>query len=279
MLLVRSWENCGRVGNCDLDEDRRFWGLPGECMKKVERVRRIFLLVVLSAFAMGTVACLAGLDNLGNEGTEAPQAAAPVREDHELVIETDSELPDTYPTGAYEIRLLAHGGTSALHWHLEKGALPAGIKLEDDGRLHGQAERVGEFQFTLAVTDGGRSRGVQKGFVLRVRSGLTLNWKTPAHVTGNRIDGMVEVSNVTPDDMDLTFDVKAVAEDGRATEIGYQHFVLSRGTTAKALPFGETLPHGAYVIYVNAVGEVAAKNLIHRERMQTPGPLQVVVGP
>ncbi len=233
----------------------------------------------LVALSMGLVACLPGLDNLGNESSESPEAMAAPQDDHGLVIETDSELPDTYPSGMYEMRLAAHGGISTLHWRLEKGALPAGIKLEDDGRLHGQTEHTGEFQFTVSVTDAGHQRGVQKGFMLRVRSGLTLNWKTPAHVSGNRIDGTVDVSNITPDDMVLTFDVKAVAENGRATEIGYQHFVLRRGTTAKELPFGETLPHGAYVIYVNAVGEVAAKNLIHRDRMQTPGPLQVVVGP
>jgi hypothetical protein len=31
-----------------------------------------------------------------------------------------------------------------------------------------------------------------------------------------------------------------------------------------ALPFGETLPHGAYVIYVNVAGEVAKRNAIYR---------------
>ena len=248
-------------------------------MTKAIRVHRSFLLALALVLAMGTVPRLSGLDNSGKQSQDAPKATTPPQEHPELVIENDSELPDTYPTGAYEMRFLAHGGISALHWRVEKGALPAGLKLEDDGRLHGQTERTGEFQFTVAVSDGGRSRGVQKGFVLRVRSGLTLAWKTPAHVTANRIDGTVDVANITPDDMVLTFDVKAVAEDGRATEIGYQHFLLHRGTTAMALPFGETLPHGAYVIYVNAVGEVAAKNLIHRDRIQTPGPLQVVVGP
>jgi hypothetical protein len=79
--------------------------------------------------------------------------------------------------------------------------------------------------------------------------------------------------------MDLTFDVKAVAENGRATEIGYQHFPLKRGTIAMQLPFGETLPHGGYVVYVNVVGEVAKRNAIYRQGMQTPGALQVVVGP
>lgn len=71
----------------------------------------------------------------------------------------------------------------------------------------------------------------------------------------------------------------AIAANGRATAIGYQHFVLVRGTIGKELPFGETLPHGAYVVNVDAVGEVAAKNLIYRERMQTPSALQVTVGP
>jgi hypothetical protein len=87
------------------------------------------------------------------------------------------------------------------------------------------------------------------------------------------------VSNTTADDVDLTFVVMAVASDGRATAIGYQHFVLRRGTMAKELPFGETLPHGGYVVHVDAVGEVAPKNLIYRERMQTPSALQVTVGP
>jgi hypothetical protein len=130
------------------------------------------------------------------------------------------------------------------------------------------------------VTDSNKpQQAVQKAFVIRVRSALTLSWLTPAHVSGNRIDGSVQVSNTTPDDMDLTFIVMAVAENGRATAIGYQHFLLRRGTVGKALPFGETLPHGGYVVHVDAVGEVAARNLIYRERMQTPGALQVTVGP
>jgi hypothetical protein len=98
-------------------------------------------------------------------------------------------------------------------------------------------------------------------------------------VNVNRIEGSVEVSNSTIDDVDLTFDVKAVAEDGRATEIGYQHFPLKKGTIGMALPFGETLPHGAYVVYVNVNGEVAKRNAIYQQRMQTPAALQVMVGP
>lgn len=167
-----------------------------------------------------------------------------------------------------------------LHWRLEKGTLPPGMRLEDSGLLQGRAERVGEFQFTVSVRETGRpGSAVRKNFVLRVLSALTLRWKKPAHVSGNRIDGSAEVSNTTPDDIDLTFVVMAVADNGRATAIGYQRFTLRRGTVDKELPFGDTLPHGAYVVHVDAVGEVAAKNLIYRDRMETPGALQVTVGP
>jgi len=79
--------------------------------------------------------------------------------------------------------------------------------------------------------------------------------------------------------MDLTFDVKAVAENGRATEIGYQHFLLKNQTAEMVLPFGDTLPHGAYKVYINAVGEVAKRNVIYKQQLKTPSALQVVVGP
>jgi hypothetical protein len=46
-----------------------------------------------------------------------------------------------------------------------------------------------------------------------------------------------------------------------------------------ALPFGENLPHGAYVIYVDVNGEVAARKAIYKQELRTPGALQVAVGP
>jgi hypothetical protein len=197
-----------------------------------------------------------------------------------LVIESESPLPDTFPQAKYEFRFQARGGVPTLHWRVEKGALPPGFKLDDDGLLHGQAERPGEFLVAISVRDGGRpQQAVQKEFVLRVLSGLTLSWKNAAHVSGSRIEGSAEVSNATPDDMNLTFIVMAVPGNGRAVAIGYQHFVLRRGTVAKELPFGENLPNGGYVVHVDAIGEAPSKRLIYRERMQTPSMLQVTVGP
>ena len=212
--------------------------------------------------------------------SQTQETTAPGQRENELVIETESELPDTYPQADYQFRFRARGGVPALHWRLEKGTLPPGITLEADGLLHGKPERVGEFQFLVSVRDGSQpQQAVQKGFLLRVRSALSLKWKTLAHVTGSRIEGSVEVSNTTPDDIDLTFIVMAVQGNGRATAIGYQRVVLRGGTVEQELPFGETLPHGGYVVHVDAVGEVAAKNLIYRDRLQTPGALQVSVGP
>jgi Putative Ig domain len=227
----------------------------------------------------GTAACQLGLAKAADERAANLEVMAPPQDAPGLVIENDSELPDTHPHAPYELRFRVHGNISTPRWRVEKGALPQGMKLEEDGRLHGNAEHAGLFQFTVSVTDSGRERAVQKGFVLRVTSALNLNWKAGAHVNGSRIEGSAQVSNTTPDDVDLTFYVLAVAPNGRATAIGYQHFVLKRGTMDMELPFGESLPHGGYVVRVDAVGEVAAKNVIYREYLETPGPLQVTVGP
>jgi hypothetical protein len=232
--------------------------------------------LVVTAWLTG---CEIGLVSAaGVQGQAAETASA--QGENDLVIESDSELPDTYPQADYQFRFRAHGGIPALQWRVEKGALPPGMNLDRDGLLHGKAERVGEFEFLVSVRDGSQpQQAVQKGFVLRVQSALTLKWKSPAHVNGNRIEGSAEVSNTTPDDIDLTFIVMAVPDNGRATAIGYQHFVLRRGKTEQELPFGENLPRGGYVVHVDAVGEVAAKKLIYRDRMQTPGALLVTVGP
>lgn len=222
----------------------------------------------------------AGQPNAPATRTAQDKASQEKSADDGLVIEP-AELPATYPRARYQVQLQGNGNyVPVLHWRVQSGTLPPGIRLEDNGVLQGAAERAGEFQFVVLVKDGGQpQQAVQKAFVIKVVEAITLVWKTPAHVAGNRIEGSVEVSNSTADDIDLTFDVKAVSENGRATEIGYQRFPLKRGTIGMALPFGETLPHGGYVVYVNVNGEVAKRNAIYKEQLQTPAPLQVMVGP
>ena len=216
----------------------------------------------------------------GMTAVAAAGQSADAKPEDGLVIEPEG-LPATYPHGAYQVNFHARGNyVPVLRWKVERGALPPGMRLEENGELRGEAERAGEFQFVVAVRDGGKpQQAVQKEYVIKVVEAITLVWKVPAHVNVNRIEGSVEVSNTTADDMDLTFDVKAVAENGRATEIGYQHFPLKKGTIGMALPFGESLPRGVYVVYVDVNGEIAKRNAIYKEQMKTPVALQVVVGP
>jgi len=238
------------------------------------------LVVGMGVAALGQAG--AGQKNAPSTAVEKPGKSASISEEkvNGLVIEP-VELPGTYPHGTYQVNLHARGNyVPVLHWSVASGALPPGITLDDGGVLQGEAQRAGVFQFVVVVRDGSKpQQAVQKGFTIKVVEGITVAWKVQAHVTGNRIDGSVEVTNSTADDVDLTFDVKAVAENGRATEIGYQHFPLKRGTIGMTLPFGETLPHGDYVVYVNVNGEVAKRNAIYKQQMQTAKALQVVVGP
>jgi len=248
-------------------------------MNKLRCLWQFAVLLAVVAYGMRLAAFQLDFARADEEQTSAETGPA-AQGDQGLVIENDSQLPDGYPHQHYELRFHARGGVAALHGKVETGALPPGMQVDDNGLLRGEPTHAGEFQFTVSVAEGGsRESAVQKGFILRVISALALNWKDAAHVNGNRIEGSVTVTNTTPDDMELTFDVKAVAENGRATEIGYQHFLLARGTIAKELPFGETLPYGGYVVHVDVVGEVGPKKLIYRERMQTPRPLHIMVGP
>lgn len=242
------------------------------------------LIVAMDAAALGQAG--AGQKNPPSTGIETVPAKEPNKRTSDenynngIVIEP-KELPGTYPQGPYQANLRARGNfVPVLQWRVEKGALPPGIALDENGVLRGEAQRAGEFQFVVTVRDGGKpQQAVQKEFVIKVVEAITVAWKVPAHVNANRIEGSVAVTNSTIDDVDLTFDVKAVAEDGRATEIGYQHFPLKKGTIGMALPFGENLPHGAYVVYVNVNGEVARRNAIYKRGLRTPTALQVVVGP
>jgi len=251
---------------------------------KYRRALICALMLAMSVGALGQAG--AGQKNAPSTAIEAAPAKEPDKRttgensNNGITIEP-AELPVTYPLGPYQVNLRVRGNfVPVLQWRVDKGALPPGIVLDENGVLRGEAQRAGEFQFVVAARDGGKpQQDVLKEFVIKVVEAITVAWRVPAHVNSNRIEGSVEVTNATVEDVDLTFDVKAVAEDGRATEIGYQHFPLKRGTIGMALPFGENLPHGAYVVYVNVNGEIAKRNAIYKRSLRTPAALQVVVGP
>jgi len=190
-------------------------------------------------------------------------------------------LPPASPRHPYKFQFPAHGGIPPMKYAVAAGStLPTGMNLSDDGLLTGTVPKVGEYRFTLSVTDSSRPpQTAKQTFVLRAIAPLLMQWKRYAKVSGNRVDGSVVVTNSTEDDFDFTFIVLAVAEDVRATAIGYQHFPLKSGTDAFEIPFGENLPKGQYTVHLDAVAEVSDKDLIYRTRLQTKEKLQVTVGP
>ena len=82
---------------------------------------------------------------------ETPGANTASQTGTEIVIENDSDLPPTYPHADLINCDFERTGLSVLHWRLLKGTLPPGMKLEDDGLLHGQAEHIGR----ISVYGGG----------------------------------------------------------------------------------------------------------------------------
>ena len=236
----------------------------GGPLKSSDRAAAIFLCLAVLVAGSGVVYAQ-------TPGQQADPAA--------LTVESTS-LPNAAPRHLYRFDFHARNGIPPFTWTVLKGEIPVGMKLSADGSLAGAAIAAGVFHFTVQVTDTSTpQQTATRNVELKVVPPLLLEWKDYAKVAGNRIDGRVKVSNGTEDDFDLTFVVLAVAEDGRATAIGYQRFSLKHGTTSFEIPFGETLPRGGYVVHVDTVAEVPEKDQIYRARLQTKERLQVTVGP
>jgi len=178
----------------------------------------------------------------------------------------------------YEFRLRADGGTPPLHWRLAGGSLPPGIQLDGErDRLHGIPTSAGEFHFTLSLTDSSTPPQTQtRAFLLKVVPPLELVWEHKPSTEGDQILGSVEISNNTPEEFDLTLIVVAVNEVGKAFALGYQHGPMPADTALQSFSFGSqmNLPRGRYVVHVDAVAEVPARQAIYRARLQTPGALE-----
>ncbi|MGC2245155.1 MAG: putative Ig domain-containing protein, partial [Terriglobales bacterium] len=195
-----------------------------------------------------------------------------------LVILDDS-LPTMSAGEQFNFTFHAAGGARPYHWSVE-GKLPDGLSMSHEGVLSGRPAKSGPLTITVVLTDSSRpAHPVQKSFQTAIVGSLVLEWLDPPKVHDGRIDGAVQVSNGSKDVFDLTVIVVAVAGNGRATALGYEHFPLKAGTTNFPITFGNTLPNGAYVIHADAVAEITARKNILRQRLQTPEALQVTVGP
>jgi len=191
------------------------------------------------------------------------------------------EAPPSLVAGVeFHVLLHARGGVPPYVWSVASGVLPEGITLRPEGLLAGRPAKPGAFTLTLKVEDSGHpAHTINKEFRAVVAASLLIEWLQPPKVRDDRIDGIVKVSNGSTETFDLTIIIVAVADNGRGTAIGYEHFPLKAGTINFQIPFGNTLPHGAYVIHADAIAEIPARNAILRRRLQSPQPLQVVQGP
>jgi len=196
-----------------------------------------------------------------------------------LTVQT-SALPTGFLRRPYTVKLRAQGGLSPLTWKLTSGFLPRGVELDTDGTLSGTPAAKGEFRFTVAVRDGNQpAQELRREFTLQIVAPLVVEWSRYPRVTGQRLECTIRLANQTGQDFDLTVVALAVAEDGRATAVGYQRFTLKGDTANLEIPLAENLPRGSYQLNVDAVGEVAETDSIYRARLATNERLQVQQGP
>lgn len=193
---------------------------------------------------------------------------------------TETSLPTLDAGIEFRLPLHATGGVPPYHWTIPAGDLPAGTVFTPDGVFSGRPSRPGNFAITVAVTDSDRpAHSISKDFRSAVTASLLLEWLRPPAIHGNQIEGAVQVSNGSQDTFDLTVFIVGVNEVGRATSLHYEHFNLAPKTTDVPIVFTETLPPGSYVVHVDAIAEIPAKNTILRQRLQTASALSVALGP
>jgi hypothetical protein len=199
---------------------------------------------------------------------ETPPQPAPA-----IAIVTDT-LPQPVAHTPYTFQLVAQGGVPPYTWSVEKGKLPPGLNLDaKNGTITGIPATPAELALTIRVADSAEPpASAVRELKLRVVTALQLEWQRHPMLENDGIYGEAKVGNPSKDPYDLTFIVVAVNQIGKAFALGYQHFTL-RPQATQAIPFGSSLPQGSYIVHADAVGEIAAKDIIRRARLQTPKPL------
>ena len=197
-------------------------------------------------------------------------AVAQVGQSSDLLEIKSEKLPPAGLWNPYAFTLEAKEGPENLQWRMTGGSLPHNLYLRQHGRIEGVVNEPGTFNLTVIAVGSTGVATKPKRFTLLVEPALKADWLRKSQVNGARIDGSIKVSNTTGRDFDLTFDVLAVNEIGRATAIGYQHFRLKKNTRDMELPFGDTLAPGAYVVHVDVVAEEPESKMILRTRMAAP---------
>lgn len=178
---------------------------------------------------------------------------------------------------SFNLPLVATGGAAPYSWRLVDGQLPAGLKLHaHPAAISGVPATAGEYRFTVAVADSSAPRlQVQRAMTISVITGLTIEWKQYPNVQGATLSGSVVVTNQAGQDLDLTVIVVAVNSMGRATTLGYQHFILAGEQAGPVIPFSSSPGFGTYVVHADAIAHRLGGKQIYRARQQTSQPLPI----
>lgn len=171
----------------------------------------------------------------------------------------------------YRVQLETQGGAQPFRWEMTGGRLPAGIVLDrKTGVLQGMPVSEGDFVFGVRVTDSSHPpQSATRSYSLKVTRPLVIEWIQSPGVRTGGIFGSVRVFNSTGLELDVTVIIVAVNEINKAFTLGYQKLPLRNGALSPEITFGTTLPHGAYAVHADAVGESAPRNTIVRARRQT----------
>ena len=102
-----------------------------------------------------------------------------------------------------------------------------------------------------------------------------IDWKQYPEVNGSILSGSVVVSNQTGHAIDLTVIVVAVNRIGRATALGYQHFVMPAQQAEQVIPFSSGPGPETYVVHADAIGHRKSNPYIFRAHKQTSDPIQI----
>ena len=99
---------------------------------------------------------------------------------------------------AYDIELVATGGQSPHAWQVAAGVLPPGLALSSAGRISGTPQAVGQFSFSVRVSDGSR-RSASASFVLTTENALRVLTATlPEVEAGSAYQVALQATGGTP---------------------------------------------------------------------------------
>jgi hypothetical protein len=173
----------------------------------------------------------------------------------------------------YETTVKAVGGKLPYHWSIPVASLPPNLVLDEaTGVISGIPDSSDEFSVLLQVADSSDPPlTITKLLVASSGAPLTVRWTAVPHVTLSNISGAVRVANGSKDQVDMTVIVVAVNEIGKAFSLRYEHLPLDQGRETPDLAFNVSVPPGHYDVHVDAVGEVAAKKAIYRDRREVEG--------